>query len=321
MINRRHIRIKVLQALYAAHQSGNTDIHLGKKALTQRLEKVYDLMIWQMSFLIELRDFAEIRMEEAKNKHLPTAKDLQPNTRFIKNALLTQWQENRDYTQSAKQLKINWSTESSMIRKLYLSLIGSSFYQEYMQSTEGSYKADKMMVLELFETLVIPHENLHAWFAEKDINWSDDFNLAAELLIMMITEFKKSWNENKILPPLFKDENANNFQGQDRAFAMDLYSTCLKNVEAYDKMIQPKIDNWEMDRVAMLDRILIHMSLTEILYMPTIPLKVSLNEYIELSKYFSTPKSKIFINGLLDHIIKELKAEDKIKKQGRGLVE
>ncbi len=321
MINRRHIRIKVLQALYAAHQSGNTDIHLGKKALIQRLEKVYDLTVWQMSFLLALRDFAALRIAEAKHKHLPTEEDLEANTRFVDNALLTQWEENKDYISRAEKLKISWHTETAMIRKLYLQLVQQDFYQNYMQNSSGNYKDDKNFVLELFETLVLPHENLHALFAEKDFNWADDFNLAAELMMMIIIEFKKSWDDYKPLPTLFKDEKPDQPTGQDRAFATELFALCLKHTDSYDQMIKPKINNWEMDRVATIDRILIHMSLTEILYMPTIPLKVSLNEYIELSKYFSTPKSKIFINGLLDQIIKDLKAENKIQKQGRGLVE
>lgn len=321
MINRRHLRIKVLQALYATHQSGYMDVYEGKKALMKRLERLYDLTIWQMSFMIELRQFAEQYAEEARNKHIPTKEDLNPNTKFIDNVLLKQWEVNKELQDRIEAEKISWHTETSMIRKLFLQLKTEDFFIDYMQLPFNSYKADKDIVQQIFELLVMPHESLHAFFAEKDISWADDFNLSAELLIIMITEFKKSWDENKPLPRLFKDESEYNPKGQDRAFALDLYGLCVSNASNYDEMIKPKVNNWEMDRIAAIDRLLIHMSLTEIIYMPTIPLKVSLNEYIELSKYFSTPKSKVFINGLLDKLIKELKANNVIKKEGRGLVE
>ena len=319
MLNRRHIRIKVLQALYAAIQSDNTDVITGQKQLILKLDKIYDLAIYQLSVLLEVRDFAELRIEEAKKKNFPTEEELNPNTRFISNSFLLQLKENIDYNKRADALAINWVNEPEMIRKIYLNIEDSDLYKDYMSKESSSYKEDKHFVMAIFDEIVLPHESLHALFAEKDLQWADDYNLASEVVLMIISAYKTGWDKNKMLPPLFKDDDKDG-KSQDREFAVLLFTMVLKNREKYDDLIKPKIKNWEMDRLATIDRILLQMTLAEVLEMPTIPVKVSLNEYIELSKYFSTPKSKVFINGILDKLIAELQESGEIKKQGRGLV-
>lgn len=320
MLNRRHIRIKVLQALYAAIQSEQTDIYLGQKQLMEKFDKIYDLAIYQLSFILELRDFAENRIEEAKLKHLPTEEDLNPNTKFLNNLLLHQIAENKDYKRRANALAINWSTEPDMIRNVYLNVTASEFYKEYVAVPQSTYKHDKEFLLGIFEEIILPHESLHALFAEKNLHWEDDYNLSAEVVMMILASYKEKWEADRAFPPLFKDDESDELS-QDRAFARDLYKIVLSKRAEYDELIKPKITNWEIDRLAAIDRILIHMTLAEVLEMPIIPIKVSMNEYIDLSKYFSTPKSKQFINGILDHIIADLKSEGKINKLGRGLVD
>jgi len=318
MLNRRHIRIKVLQALYAAIQSDETDVYTGQKKLMEKFDKIYDLAIYQISFFEEIRDFAENRIEEAKKKNFPTEEDLNPNTRFIDNRLLNTIRDNRDYQKRYEDLAINWSTEPDMIRKVYFKMLESELYQKYMADEESTFKLDKEFAIDVFDSVILPHESLHAFFEEKNINWADDYNLAAEVVMMIFGAYKPGWDENRKLPTLFKDDLEE--VSQDRGFAKELYKLVLDEREKYDELIKPKIKNWEMDRLATIDKILIEMALAEVLNMPTIPVKVSLNEYIEMSKYFSTPKSKVFINGILDHIIADLKTEGKINKQGRGLV-
>lgn len=318
MLNRRHIRIKVLQALYAAIQSDDTDVFIGQKKLMEKFDKIYDLAIYQISFLQEIRDFAENRIEEAKKKHLPSEEDKNPNTRFIDNTILLQINENKDYQKNVERLGINWSTEPEMVRKVFLNMVETETYKEYMSSEESSYKADKDFIISIFEEVVLPHESLHSLFAEMNLHWADDYNLSAEVVMMLIGSYKVGWEKNRRLAPLFKDDGDEN--SQDRDFAKDLFRMVLINRESLNELIKPKIQNWEMDRLAAIDRILLEMALAEVLYMPTIPVKVSLNEYIELSKYFSTPKSKIFINGILDNLIADLKSKGEIKKQGRGLI-
>jgi N utilization substance protein B len=320
MLNRRHIRIKVLQALYAAIQSDNTDVTLGQKQLMQKLDKIYDLAIYQLSVSLEVRDYALYRIEEAKKKHLPTQEELNPNVRFVENSFLKKLEENIDYQNKAEKLAVNWVNESEMIRKMYLSFVETEAYQKYMSHTDVSFKADKDIVMALYHEVVFPNENLHAIFSEMNLSWSDDYNLSSEIVFMMISSYKAGWNENKPLPPLFKDDDKLVGSSQDRAFAKDLFRLVLVNRERFDELITSKIQNWEIERLATIDRILIQMALAEVLEMPTIPIKVSLNEYIELSKYFSTPKSKIFINGILDNLVVELKTQGLINKQGRGLM-
>lgn len=320
MLNRRHIRIKVLQALYAAIQSDQTDDVLnGQKKLMEKFDKIYDLAIFQISFMLEVRDFAELRIEEAKKKHYPTEQELNPNTKFIDNAIFLQLAANKYYQNKAASLAVNWSTEPEMIRKVFLNLSELDFYKEYMSTLDSNYKLDKDFAINFFEDVILPHESLHALFAEMNLSWADDYNLSAVVVMMIMSSYKSGWDENRPLPPLFKDDQDGG-GSQDRTFAKDLYKIVLEKRSEFDELIKPKVKNWEMDRLATIDLILIQMALAEVLEMPTIPIKVSMNEYIDLSKYFSTPKSKVFINGILDHIIADLKTEGKINKQGRGLV-
>lgn len=318
MLNRRHIRIKVLQALYAAIQSDETDVYTGQKKLMDKFDKIYDLAIYQISFFQEIRDFAENRSEEAKKKNYPTEEELNPNTRFVNNRLLNQIRDNKDYQKRCDSLAINWSTEPDMVRNVFVKLTESELFQNYMSDDESTFKSDKEFAIDAFDSVILPYENLYAFFEEKNINWADDYNLAAEVVMMVFASYKASWDENRKLPTLFKDDLEE--VSQDREFAKELFKLVLDNRDKYDELIKPKVKNWEMDRLATIDRILIEMALAEVLNMPTIPVKVSLNEYIEMSKYFSTPKSKVFINGILDHILADLKTEGKIKKLGRGLV-
>ncbi|OYT16119.1 MAG: transcription antitermination factor NusB [Bacteroidetes bacterium 4572_77] len=320
MLNRRHIRIKVLQALYAAIQSESLDVFEGQRQLVQKLDKIYDLTIYQMSVLLEIHSFAKQRLEDNKKKHYPTEEDKNPNTRFIDNAFLLQLGKNKDLLVKADRLAINWVNETELIRNIYDAIINSDIYKKYMQEDEVQYKNDKDLVISVFQNIILPNESLHSLFAEKNLHWADDYNLASELVFLIISAFKISWEENHLLPPLYKDESKTSGRSQDKEFAKDLFKLTLENNEKYDEFIIPNIKNWEIDRLATIDKILIKMALSEVLEMPTIPIKVSMNEYIELSKYFSTQKSKVFINGLLDKIIAQLKEAGQIKKQGRGLV-
>jgi N utilization substance protein B len=318
MLNRRHIRIKVLQALYAAIQSEETDVYIGQKKLMEKFDKIYDLAIYQISFFEEIRDFAENRLEEAKKKNYPTQEELNPNTRFIHNRLLNQIRDNKYYQKKVDEIAANWSTEPEMLRNVFFKIQESELYQKYMTDDESTYKLDKEFAVDIFESVILPYESLHAFFEEKNLHWADDYNLAAEVVMMIFASYKPGWDENRKLPTLFKDDSEE--VSQDRAFAKELFSLVLNHRDEFDLLIKPKVKNWEMDRLATIDRILIEMALAEVINMPTIPIKVSLNEYIEMSKYFSTPKSKVFINGILDHIVADLKTQGKINKQGRGLV-
>jgi len=320
MLNRRHIRIKVLQALYAYNQTGNTNPIQGEKQLLKHFEKVYDLFIYQISLLVEIRAFAEERMTEAKKKYYPTEEELNPIEKFIRNPLLVQLAENKDLEKKADALHINWKSEKELVLKLYNQIRETEIYKEYLASDDAGYKAEKRVVEKLFEQVLIPSEALHFYFEDINLNWTDDYFLVAQLVLMTLSSYKVSWNENRALPTLFKDE-LDIDGGQDLIFARDLFKKTIKHSDEFLEIIKPKIVNWEIDRVALMDILILKMALVELTEMPSIPVKVTMNEFIEISKYFSTPKSKIFINGILDNLIIELKASGRIKKAGRGLLE
>ena len=320
MLSRRHIRIKVLQALYAYTQLDNGNPINGEKQLLRHFGKMYDLYIYQLSLLVEIRAFAEERMNEAKKKYYPTEEELNPSEKFIHNALLIQLAENKDLDKKADAIHINWKPEKELILKLYNQIRESEIYKEYIADPESSYKTDKLFIEKLFDEIIIPHEALHYYFEEINLNWTDDYFLVAQLVLMTLSSYKVSWSESKALAPIFKDEmDADG--GQDLIFAVDLFRKTISHSDEYVKLIKPKIINWEIDRVALMDMIILKMALVELTEMPSIPVKVTMNEYIEISKYFSTPKSKIFINGILDNLILELKTSGAVKKTGRGLVE
>jgi len=320
MLSRRHIRIKVLQALYAYTQLDSENLVYGEKQLLKHFDKVYDLFIYQLSLLVEIREFAEERMIEAKKKYYPSKEELNPNEKFIRNSFLVQLAQNKDLEKKAEAIHVNWKTETELIRKLYNQIRESESYKSYLADSDSSYKADKLLIEKLIDEVIIPNETLHFYFEEINLNWTDDYFLVAQLVLITISAYKPSWDAGKDLPTLFKDE-LDEDGGQDLAFAKQLFKKTIINSTSYLELIKPRIMNWEIDRVALIDLIILKMSLVELLEMPSIPIKVTMNEYIEISKYFSTPKSKIFINGILDNLIVELKASGKLIKSGRGLVE
>jgi N utilization substance protein B len=320
MLSRRHLRIKVLQALYAFFQSTNDRIDAGEKDLFKSINKIYELYIYQLSLLIEIVSFASRRIDENKKKFFPTEDDLNPNIRFISNKVIRQIEDNKDYVRYYDAYKINWKEEEQMIRKLYVEIRDSADYKEYMQNPKNGYEEDKDILSKILKKHVLRSENLHSFFEEKNIHWSDDFFTANMLAIKTVKHYKKSFDKSYRLPTLFKvnelDENE-----EDREFVKILFRKTIVHSDEYGELIKGKVKNWEMERIAVMDVLLIKMALVELMEIPSIPIKVTLNEYIELAKMYSTPKSKIFVNGILDKLIVDLKASDRIKKSGRGLLE
>jgi N utilization substance protein B len=320
MLSRRHLRIKVLQALYAFFQSTNDRIDAGEKELFKSINKIYELYIYQLSLLIEIASFASRRIDENKKKFFPTEDDLNPNIRFISNQVIKQLEDNKDYVRYYDVYKINWKDEEEMIRKLYIQIRDSSDYKDYMQNPKNGYEEDKDILSRILKKHFLRSESLHSYFEEKNIHWSDDFFTANMLAVKTIKHYKKTYNEGYRLPTLFKvgelDENE-----EDREFVKTLFRKTIIHSDDYGELIKGKVKNWEMERIAVMDVLLIKMALVELMDIPSIPIKVTLNEYIELAKMYSTPKSKIFVNGILDKLIIDLKESKRIQKTGRGLLE
>lgn len=315
MLNRRHLRVKVMHALYAFFQSNNSDLRAGEKELLFSLEKVYDLYIYYLSLFPELAEVAHTVSVEGKQKYFPTEEEKNPNTKFIENGAIKRLAQMDDLQKMISNRKINWKTEPELTKKIFNTVKASPEYQEYLANPTRSLETDKEFLVKIFKNYVGPFELLLHLFEEKSIYWMDDFDLVASMVIKTIKNLKEESGKEERLLPLFKDEE------DDRKFALELFRKTIVNSDEYEKLIADKTQNWELERIAMMDVLLMKMALAEMLNFTSIPVKVTLNEYIELSKNYSTPKSKIFINGILDKLVMSLKESNRIQKAGRGLLD
>lgn len=311
MLNRRHLRVKVLQSLYAYFQSHNQDLARGEREMMHGVEKIFDMYLYQLMFLKEIAGQEEAIIEENKVKHLPSSEDLNPNTRILENRCLAMISGHSGLQKLAAERGINWQGEREIVRKLLQMVKQQSYYREYSGSEDTSLEADTAFVTRMIKKNILSFEPLHAFYEEKSIYWIDDWELVNKMLIRTIKNAQES-GENLRLMELFKDPT-------DKEFAVELFRRAILNREEFGRIISAKTKNWDVERIALMDMIIMEMALTEILKFPQIPVKVSLNEYIELSKMYSTPKSKVFVNGILDKLVDEFVREKKINKHASGL--
>lgn len=315
MLNRRHLRIKVLQALYSWYQSEDSGQLKGEKELLASIEKIYDLYISYLLIFEELTHLAEMRIEERKNKKLPTPDDLNPNLKFVQNPIFSALKNNARLKKEAEKRKINWQAENDMMRQIMNQIYQSEIYEAYMSSRTSVMSEDVDFVVKLFTDYLANNDLLLHYFEEKSVHWNDDIDMVCGWVIKTIQSVKGNKNPDDLLVNLYKDEEA------DIKFVKDLYRITIKLDKENEELISKKAQNWENERIAMMDLILMKMALAEVKEFNSIPVKVTLNEYIEISKFYSTPKSNGFINGILDKAFTELKESGSIKKIGRGLLE
>lgn len=319
MLYRRHLRIKVLQSLYSWHAGGINDIMEGEKQLLSSIDILHDLFLYQISFLVEVKRFAEIRIEENKRKFYPTEEDLKPNLRFVENKVLNSIEQNNEFILGESKLRINWTDQSDMILKFYNFLRSKEFYKKYMSADFASIENDKKIILKIIDLLLPEFELLKFYYEEKSVYFTDGYDLVNLLLIKFVENFSNKFTSQTSLPGIYKPTV--NGINEDRDFVRKLYKMVLRNEEELTAELKTRTKNWEFERIPLMDVLLLKMAIIELEEMETVPVKVTLNEYIELAKYFSTPNSKVFVNGVLDRLIREFKDEGKIKKAGRGLVE
>jgi len=313
MISRRIIRTKVLQVLYAYYSSEEKSLNNTEKELFFCIHKSYDLYHYLLSLVIEIADYAEGRIEIKQNKLLPTHEDLNPNTKFVSNLFIQQLRSNRQLNAYLNQTKLSWVNHPDLIKELYLILIESDIYESYLSSETRSYMDDKKFIEKIFNKIFLVSEELYQVLEEQSIYWNDDIEFVIAVIVKTIKRFNEISDSNQSLMPLYKDD-------EDRDFAKDLLRKSIINHDELQALIKIHSSNWDVERIAFMDILMMQLALAEFLYFPSIPTKVTMNEYIELSKYYSTEKSRNFINGILDKTLKDLKKEDKIKKTGRGLV-
>lgn len=304
-----------MQALYGFFQSDTKDLARSEKDLFAGIDKIYDLFIYQLAFLIELKHVATVLMEEAKTKRLPTEQDLNPNLKFIENKFINQLAENIHVQREINNRRISWNNEFELVKKIFNTIKSSAEFEKYMNVSDDSFNTHRDFALEMFKESIADYELLNHLYEEKNLHWGDDLYIVNPMIVKMIEAAKETATPDTALMSLYKDKE------EDMQFVKDLFrETALRNDEI-EKMIGDKTKNWEVERIAMMDVLLMKMAITEVLHFSSIPVKVTLNEFIEISKMYSTPKSKIFINGILDKIVADLKRDNKINKIGRGLME
>jgi transcription antitermination protein NusB len=319
MLGRRQFRIKVLQGLYAYFQGGESRIGQAEKQVHLSIEKIIDLYFLQFSFFLEIIDAYHQRMEDAKQKFYPTPEELNPNLRFLHNRVIQIIQENKPLKRRIEALKLNWADESDNIRKVMVRIRESKDYKEYMQMKESSFDTDKKFVAKILKKILLRSPELQFFCEERSIHWVDDFEIAATLVVKTIKLLPEDFPENRSLESLFTRAHPEEAD-EEKKFISDLFRKTILHSEEFETMIKGRLKNWELDRIAMTDILLIKMALAEFLFFPTIPTKVTLNEYIELSKHFSTSKSKLFVNGILDKLLSDLIESERVNKEGRGLI-
>lgn len=315
MLSRRHIREKVMKALYAWFQSDNTNISSGEKELFHSIDKVFEIYLYYLAIYPELKHFVENHLEERKQKHLPSYEDLNPRLNFVNNRLIAALEENNQLLSACNKYKITWDDQQETIHKLYFSFRDDTTYRAYLEKDEITYDDDREILIYLAEKYIFPSELILQLFEDRSIYWLDDIELMQTGIIKTLKNMKEKNGSQFSLLPLLKDDE------EDREFASKLFRKTILRSEESEKEISKRTQNWEIERVAKMDIILMKMAICELTDFPSIPIKVTLDEYIELSKDYSSPQSKTFINGILDKILVDYKRENKIQKAGRGLVE
>ncbi len=311
MLSRRLLRIKVIKALFAHLKSGADNMMASEKTLMTSVDKAYDLYFQIITLPVEVARYAEQRQELAKQKKLPTHEDLNPNTKFVDNAVIRIIANSDAVNDRIAARKLGWQRYPELIRTLYTQLLDSDYYKEYMLREERSFDEDKRLLENFFKEL----QNCDALddvLEEISVLWCDDLPYIIMMIMRTLSGLRASHTELRV-PAKFKSE-------EDPEFVKTLFEKALVNYNAYQDYIEKFTANWDVERIVFMDNLIIGTAMAELTSFPSIPVKVTLDEWIEISKYYSTPGSSTFINGVLDKIVASLTEEGRIKKAGRGLI-
>jgi len=314
MISRRIIRTKVLQILYAHVSTPDKQVSASENELHFSIQKTYELYHLLLLLPIELSDYADKLIELRKQKNFPTKEELNPNLRFVSNRLINKLRSNKDLATFVQKNKVNWVNSQELVKRIYQSMVESELYLNYSTQNEDNFQIDRRFCEDFYAEILLKNEFVFNEFEEQSIYWNDDLDFVVSMVIKTLKKFREENNINDHLSSLYKDE-------EDRDFTVKLFRKTLAKSEENRKTIETYTKNWDVDRVATMDILIMELALTELTEFPSVPIKVSLNEYIELAKYYSTQRSSIFINGVLDRITKDFKDQGKIVKAGRGLLE
>lgn len=303
-----------MQSIYAMHQNGSDDLEKEEKFLFYSIDAIQDLYLIMISSLIEICKKETIFLHKSSQKHLATPQERKPNEKFIKNSIFQILAENNSLSIALENRKINnWTLNDDYILILLNDIKQSKLYAKYMSNTINTFEEDKEFIVDLFMEVIVSNEKLYEYLEDNKLTWVDDIPVVNTEIIKQLKAIKPIEGGNFRVPKLFKDN-------EDRDFVKDLYRKTVLNESELAKEYIDKTPNWDSDRIAEIDTIILKMAICEFLKFPSIPVKVTLNEYLELAKEYSTPKSSIFINGILDNLVKELQVSNRILKTGRGLM-
>ena len=308
MINRVLIRIKVLQILFACSQNQDNDLATVEKELSFSLKKAYDLYFYLLRLMVEITEWQRQKLDMAKHKYLPTQEELNPNLRLVQNRFIAQLMHNKTFISYTEENAISWVNNREIIKHLLGTILESDIYKEYISSANDDYEEDKEFWRKILKQVICQNENFLQDLEDMSIYWNDDLGIIETFVLKTIRRFEEENGEDQELLPMFKNED-------DREFAIQLLRASLLNENEYNTEINKYLKNWDMERIAGMDMVILRTAIAEIFNFPTIPTTVTLNEYIEIAKAYSTPKSAIFINGILDAMVKNLKAENKLLKK------
>lgn len=307
MINRVLIRLKIVQIVYAYYQNGGKNLDTAEKELFFSLSKAYDLYNYLLLLMVEVTKQANKRLNAAKNKLVPTKEELFPNTKFVENRFIAQLEVNKQLLEFSNNQKKTWENEADFVKTLCDKILESDIYKEYMASETSSYEEDRELWRKLYKNIIFNNIELDQVLEDQSLYWNDDKEIVDTFVLKTIKRFDEKNGAKQELLPEFKDE-------EDQDFARRLFRRTILNADYYRHLISENTKNWDLDRVAFMDVVIMQIALAEILSFPNIPVSVSLNEYVEIAKLYSTPKSGGFINGTLDGILNSLKKENKLTK-------
>lgn len=307
MINRVLIRLKIVQIVYAYYQNGGKNLDTAEKELFFSLSKAYDLYNYLLLLMVEVTKQANKRLNAAKNKLVPTKEELFPNTKFVENRFIAQLEVNKQLLEFSNNQKKTWENEADFVKTLCDKILESDIYKEYMASETSSYEEDRELWRKLYRNIIFNNIELDQVLEDQSLYWNDDKEIVDTFVLKTIKRFDEKNGAKQELLPEFKDE-------EDQDFARRLFRRTILNADYYRHLISENTKNWDLDRVAFMDVVIMQIALAEILSFPNIPVSVSLNEYVEIAKLYSTPKSGGFINGTLDGIVNSLKKENKLTK-------
>lgn len=312
MFSRRLLRIKVLQILYAHFKASGKTYIQSEKDLIHSLHKSYELYHYLMLLLIEVAEYAESRIELSRTKNIPEWDDLHPNRKFVDNLFIRQVKTHQQLMNFVNKKKLQWNQHPEIIKNFYYFIIETDFYKEYMSQQDHTYNDDKKFIIKIYHDVMMNYEDLYKNLEDQNIYWIDDVDFIIKMIIKTFRKFRPE-EGNSALLPMFHDED-------DLNYSKELLRKTILRHKENNGLISNSAKNWELERIAFTDYLIIQMAITEAVEFKSIPIKVTMNEFIEISKVFSTRKSSQFINGILENIFSKLRQEKKIIKQGRGLI-